>query len=123
MRRFGLSDDRPRKTNDFVAAEDAGRLAERASEALGRANGVEWYEESGTPVDEAALALTRLRRAGSGLHGGPRHGDAAVRRVLEAAPPEAVVWLASRAVSYMDESGFPEAVESWFPDMRDPERG
>jgi hypothetical protein len=28
----------------------------------------------------------------------------------------AVVWLLSRAISYMDESGFPEAVAPWFPD-------
>ena len=33
---------------------------------------------------------------------------------LAQADPEAVVWLASRAVSYMDETGFPEAVELWF---------
>jgi hypothetical protein len=115
---FRRRDDGPRKTDDFVAAEDAGRLAERAAAALERAVGVEWYDEAGTAVDEAALALTRLRRAGSGLHGGPRHGDAAVRRVLEAAPPEAVVWIASRALSYLDESGYPEAVEEWFPELR-----
>ena len=30
------------------------------------------------------------------------------------ANPEALVWFASRAVSYMDETGFPEAVEPWF---------
>jgi hypothetical protein len=117
--RFPRGDRGPRKADDFVAAEDAGRLAERASAALERAVGVEWYDEGGTAVDEAALALTRLRRAGSGLRGGPRHGDAAVRRVLEGAPPEAVVWIASRALSYMDESGYPEAVEAWFPDMRE----
>ena len=28
----------------------------------------------------------------------------------------AIVWLLSRAISYMDESGFPEAVAPWFPD-------
>ena len=117
--RFPRGDQGPRKTDDYVAAEDAGRLADRASSALEKAVGVEWYEENGTAVDEAALALTRLRRAGAGLQGGTRHGDAAVRRVLESAPPEAVVWIASRALSYMDESGYPEAVESWFPDMRE----
>jgi hypothetical protein len=112
--------DRPRKpSDDFVAAEDAGRLAERAADALGRADGVDWYDEQGSAVDEAALALTRLRRAAAGLHGGQRRGDDAVRRVLAEAPPEVVVWLASRAISYMDESGYPEAVEPWFPDMRE----
>jgi hypothetical protein len=40
--------------------------------------------------------------------------------VLEGAPPEAVLWLASRAVSYMDETGYPEAVEPWFQELLDP---
>ena len=26
------------------------------------------------------------------------------------------MWLASRAISYMDENGFPEAVAPWIPD-------
>ena len=111
----------PRKpADDFVAAEEAGRLAERAEDALARADGVDWYEENGTAIDEAAFALTRLRRAQAGLRGGPREGDEAVRRVLEQARPEAVLWLASRAVSYMDETGYPEAVEPWFQDVLDP---
>jgi hypothetical protein len=111
----------PRKApDDFVAAEDSGRLADRAIAALERADGVDWYEENGSPVDEAAFALCRLRRAHAGLLGGPQHGDAAVRRVLEGASPEVVVWLASRTLSYLDETGFPEAVEPWFPDPRDP---
>ena len=111
----------PRKpSDDFVAAEEAGRLAERATAALGRAEGVEWYDENGTAVDEAAFALTRLRRAQAGLRGGPQHGDEAVRRVLEQASPDAVRWLASRALSYMDETGYPEAVEPWFQELLDP---
>jgi hypothetical protein len=111
----------PRKpADDFVAAEEAGRLAERAAAALQRAEGTDWYEENGTAIDEAAFALARLRRAQAGLRGGPRHGDEAVRRVLEGAPAGAVLWLASRAVSYMDESGYPEAVEPWFQDLLDP---
>jgi hypothetical protein len=111
----------PRKpADDFVAAEEAGRLAERAESALARADGVDWYEENGTAVDEAAFALTRLRRAQAGLRGGPQHGDEAVRRVLEQASPASVLWLASRAVSYMDETGYPEAVEPWFQDVLDP---
>jgi hypothetical protein len=111
----------PRKpADDFVAAEEAGRLSERAASALARADGVDWYEENGTAVDEAAFALTRLRRAQAGLRGGPRHGDEAVRRVLEQATPASVLWLASRAVSYMDETGYPEAVEPWFQQLLDP---
>ena len=106
--------------DDFVAAEEAGRLSERAAAALARADGVDWYEENGTAIDEAAFALTRLRRAQAGLRGGPRYGDEAVRRVLEQASPESVLWLASRAVSYMDETGYPEAVEPWFQDVLDP---
>jgi hypothetical protein len=112
----------PRKpADDFVAAEDVGRLAEKAAAALERADGVDWYDEYGTAIDEAAFALARLRRAQSGLRGGPRYGDEAVRRVLEDASPEAVRWLASRAVSYMDESGYPEAVEPWFQHLLDPQ--
>jgi hypothetical protein len=34
-----------------------------------------------------------------------------VRDALAAVPPEALVWIASRAISYMDEHGFPEAIE------------
>jgi hypothetical protein len=103
--------------DDYAAAENAGLYAERAGGLLEAAVGVEWYEENGTTVDGAALALCRLRRAEAGLGGGPAHGDAAVRRVLEGARPEAVVWLASRAISYLDESGFAEAVEPWFPEQ------
>ena len=112
----------PRKpSDDFVAAEEAGRLSEQAGAALARADGVDWYEENGTAIDEAAFALSRLRRAQAGLRGGPRHGDEAVRRVLEQASPEAVLWLASRAISYMDETGYPEAVEPWFEELLDPQ--
>lgn len=110
--------DRPQRPapDSIVAAEDAGRLAERAQEALGRAQGVDWYRENGNAADEAALVLCRLRRAAAGLRGGPQGGDEAVRRVLEQAEPEQVVWIASRAISYLDETGYPEAVEAWHPD-------
>jgi hypothetical protein len=117
MMRIPGREQGPRKpADDFVAAEDAGRMAERATAALERAGGIDWYEQNGTAVDEAAIALALLRRAQAGLKGGPRYGDDAVRRVLEQADPQVVVWLASRAISYMDESGYPEAVEPWFPD-------
>lgn len=107
--------------HDALAADDSDREAERAARLLEQAIGIEWYEANGTPVDEAALALCRLRRAHAGLRGGPHHGDEAVRRVLDAASPEAVVWIASRAISYLDESGYPEAVELWFPHARSDE--
>ena len=83
----------PRKpADDFVAAEEAGRLSRAGcGGAWRRADGVDWYEENGTAIDEAAFALTRLRRAEAGLRGGPRYGDEAVRRVLEQASPESVL--------------------------------
>jgi hypothetical protein len=36
-----------------------------------------------------------------------------VRKALAEANPEAVVWLASRAISYMDENGYPDTVERY----------
>jgi hypothetical protein len=112
----GAFPSKRRDTQDFVAAEDAGALAEQAMTLVDRAVGVEWYREHGTDVDHAALTLCRLRRARAGELGGPQAGDEAVRAVLANVQPEAVLWLASRAVSYMDESGFPEAVGPWFPE-------
>jgi hypothetical protein len=107
---------RRRGTSDFVAAEDAGALEERAALLLDRAVGVEWYRQHGTDVDRVTATLCRLRRARAGERGGPEGGDDAVRAVLATASPEAVLWLASRAISYMDETGFPEAVEPFFRD-------
>jgi hypothetical protein len=108
--------EKRRDSSNFVAAEDAGRLAENASDLLEKAVGAEWYRQHGTEVDRAALSLCRLRRARAGERGSPEAGDDAVRAVLSSASPAAVLWLASRAISYMDESGFPEAVEPWFRD-------
>jgi hypothetical protein len=99
----------------FVIAEDVGRLVEQVVPLIDAAVGIEWYERP-AEVDRAALALCRLRRAGSGEKGGPRHGDAAVRAVLSEVDTPALVWLASRAISFMDESGYPEVAERWFPD-------
>jgi hypothetical protein len=109
-------DDKERDTKYFVAAEDAGYLAAQAPSLVDRAIGVEWYERAGTDIDRAALTLCRLRRARGGEKGSPQHGDEAVRLALGSVSPPALVWLASRAISYMDEYGFPEAVERWFPD-------
>lgn len=108
-----------REANYLVAAEDAARLYEDSVPNLDRAVGVEWYEP-GSEADLAALTLCRLRRARAGEKGSQRVGDESVRDVLGQASPEAVVWLASRAISYMDESGFPEAVELWFTEAREP---
>lgn len=114
----GAGPSERRDTRDFVAAEDAGALEEQAVPLLDRAVGVEWYREYGTDVDRAIATLCRLRRARAGERGGPEGGDEAVRAVLAAASPEAVLWLASRAISYMDETGFPEAVEPWLAAQR-----
>ena len=103
-----------RESSDFVAAEDAGAYADSAGPLVEQAIGVEWYEQYGRDVDRAALTLCRLRRARAGERGGPHYGDEAVRRVLAESSQPALVWLASRAISYMDESGFPEAVAMWF---------
>ena len=111
----GASEKR-RDSSNFVAAEDAGQLFDDASDLLERAVGVEWYRQHGTEIDRATAKLCRLRRARAGEKGSPDAGDAAVRTLLTEASPASVLWLASRAISYMDESGFPEAVEPWFPD-------
>lgn len=108
------ADDRGRDTKYFVAAEDASRLADEALEALEGAVGVDWYERHGTEIDRAARTLCLLRRARAGEMGSSQHGDQAVRSALDHASPAAVLWMASRAISYMDESGFPETVEPWF---------
>jgi hypothetical protein len=42
-----------------------------------------------------------------GVGASPEAGDDAVRLVLAESDPESVIWLLSRAVSYMDEQGFP----------------
>jgi hypothetical protein len=106
--------DDPKPTPDyFVAAEDAGRLSDEAGSDLDRAVGVEWYEHPGNEADLAALTLCRLRRARAGEKGGPQYGDEAVRLALTEASPDALVWIASRAISYMDENGFPEAIAPW----------
>lgn len=110
------ADEKKRDSSNFVAAEVAGERADEAIALLDRAVGVEWYRQYGTDVDHAALTLCLLRRARAGEKGGPQAGDDAVRAVLAEARPEAVLWLASRAISYMDESGYPEAVEPWFRD-------
>jgi len=111
---FPGKDYRRQPANDIGATEDARRLAADAPQLVDGAVGSEWYTEHGTAVDAAAFALCRLRRARAGEGGGPELGDDAVRAALSGADPQSVIWLASRAISYMDENGFPEAVEPWF---------
>jgi hypothetical protein len=101
----------PPPPTDIGAAEDAARHFERAVGEIDSAVGAEW--RPGSAVDRAASTLCYLRRARAGERGSPQHGDEAVRAALEAADPEALVWLASRAIAYLDETGFPEAVEPW----------
>jgi hypothetical protein len=113
---FFKKDTKQRPPEDFVAAEDAQFLAENAVSRIDAGEGVSWYEEHGSAADHAALTLCRLRRARAGELRSPEAGDEAVRVALELADAKAVRWLASRAISYMDESGFPEAVEPWFRD-------
>ena len=107
---------RGRSTRYLYAAEAASEIADEAPLLLDRAAGVEWYEQPGNDIDFAAYMLCRLRRAWAGAKGSHLQGDQAVRAALTNADQEALVWFASRAISYMDESGFPEAVEPWFRD-------
>lgn len=105
-----------RETGFNMATDDAARMVADIGAILERAAGVPWYEQHGSDIDLAALTLCRIRRASAGERGGPQRGDEVVRAVLSDASPEVLVWLASRAISYMDENGYPEAVELWFPD-------
>jgi hypothetical protein len=102
-----------RPADDFVAAEDANQLANHAPAAIDEAAGADWYHEQGNNADRAAYMLSLLRRARAGQLQSPAAGDEAVRAALAQASPEAVIWIASRAISYMDENGYPEAVEPW----------
>ena len=99
----------------FAAGESASQLAEEAPRLLAGAMGVQWYDRPGNEVDVAAYTLCLLRRARAGEHGSQLSGDEAVRHVLAQAEPEALVWLASRTVSYLDENDFPETVRPWLP--------
>jgi hypothetical protein len=114
-------DDRRGKADYYVASEDAGRLALEVGELVERAVGVQWYGTIGNDADIAAMKLCLLRRAQSGVGGGPLHGDGAVRQALESASPAALAWIASRAISYMDENGFPESLEPFIDLSRDRE--
>jgi hypothetical protein len=102
------ADNRTRDSRETSPAlHDVLELSESVLPLLEQSVGVSWYEP-GNDVDNAAAALCRLRRAAAGARGGAEGGDAAVRDVLAEATPTTVLWFASRAISYMDEHGFPE---------------
>ena len=90
------------------ATATAAELREHVVPALEAANGSSWYEEENT-VDRAVASLCRLRRAAAGDRAGVEQGDAVVRDALAQASPDALVWVASRMVSYLDEHDFVEA--------------
>ena len=102
-----------------LAAGEADRLAEELPALVDQATGVEWYSRAGNEADLATYKLCLLRRARSGERGATSHGDDAVRAALGAASPEAVLWLASRTISYLDENGFPDDLEPWFRDRHE----
>ena len=106
--RWGADRDAGRERDP--AAEDAARLAAQAAALVDEARGATWYEHEQNAADIAAATLCRLRRASAGEARDAEGGDRAVRHALEQATPEAVIWLASRTISYMDEQGFPDSV-------------
>lgn len=115
--RIPRGDERSADTRYFLAAEDGSRYADEAPQLVEQAVGVTWYDDPANGADRAALALCRLRRARAGEKGRPEAGDDAVRIALAGVSEPALVWLASRAISYMDESGYPESAERWFGDL------
>lgn len=98
-----------RKVGDF-SGYDAGLLIQELPALIERAQGSSWYEVAGADVDLAMARLCLLRRAKSGDAGTMEGGDNAVRLMLTGIDPDTLVWLLSRAVSYMDEQGFPDVV-------------
>lgn len=89
---------------------DVARLTDALEEQIGSAKGVSWYDEPGSAVDVVVARLCLLRRAKSGESASTNAGDEVVRLLLERSDPEAVAWLLTRTVSYMDEQGFPDFV-------------
>jgi hypothetical protein len=106
-----LGHERSPRRERNPAMYDVDDLADRVVPLLDVATGATWYEE-GNPVDDAVVTLCRLRRAAAGGRGSTEAGDAAVRDALGRAAPGAVVWALSRAISYMDEQGYPEEWEA-----------
>ena len=100
-----------------LSKHDAARLEENLGPLIEQAKGVSWYDEPGADVDLAAARLCLLRRARAGAAASVEAGDDAVRLVLTEADKDAVVWLLSRTISYLDEQGFPDFVPgAWLQD-------
>jgi hypothetical protein len=100
-----------------LSKHDAARLEESLKPLIEQAKDVSWYEEPGAEVDLATARLCLLRRARAGAAASVEAGDDAVRLVLTEADQDAVIWLLSRAISYMDEQGFPDFVPgAWIKD-------
>jgi hypothetical protein len=108
-----LRDAQQRETTP--ATEDAMSLARAAGELVDAAADTSWYHERGNGVDVAVATLCRLRRAAAGVGGSPEAGDDAVRAVLETADAAALLWIASRLVSYADETAFADLVPTPVP--------
>jgi hypothetical protein len=89
---------------------DVTRLTDALEAEIGEAKGVSWYDEPGSAVDVIVARLCLLRRAKSGETASMQAGDEAVRLLLERSDPDAVAWLLTRTISYMDEQGFPDFV-------------
>jgi hypothetical protein len=103
---FGRSE--PKVTD--LSRHDAARLEESLVPLLEAAKNVSWYDEPGREADLAMARLCLLRRARAGASASAAAGDEGVRMLLTETDHEAVVWMLSRAVSYMDEHGFPDIV-------------
>ncbi len=99
-----------------LSSHDAARLEQSLAPLLAKAQGVSWYDEPGREADLATAQLCLLRRARAGAGASQEVGDDAVRLVLAETDPEVVVWLLSRAISYMDEQGFPDLVPGARPE-------
>jgi hypothetical protein len=89
---------------------DVGRLTDALEATIADAKGVGWYDAPGSAVDVAVARLCLLRRAKSGESASMAAGDEAVQLLLERSDSEAVAWLLTRTISYMDEMGFPDYV-------------
>ncbi len=113
-----------RKQRERAAIHRGGRgcrtPGRRGPELLERAVGVQWYRQARNRRRPAPRSALQAPPARAGVRGGPEPATTRCAAPLEVSP-EAVVWLASRAISYMDETGFPEAVEPWFRETYPPE--
>ena len=122
---LGGCDEHPRRQRQNARCRTSspprtpsGRLADEATRVDDRAR-LDWYEQHGSADDSrGADALPAPAREG-------RRDGAARRRATKPCAAcssrraGCALWIASRAISYMDENGFPEAVEPWF-DEREP---